>query len=144
MPIQLLPALIVQSAHAKTARVKVITQAAAKAIIVANQTPSHSNRTNTTRTVDFFTESKQVEEVFFHFWKCLKDLKNNNNNKTQTCCNLCFVCRSCGHDGATVQGGKGWLYCHAGFVSTFSGESRHGLPSTISSFSYAKVIKKKY
>lgn len=45
MPIQLLPALITQSAHAKTARVKVITQAAAKAIIVANQTPSHSNRT---------------------------------------------------------------------------------------------------
>lgn len=67
MPIQLLPVLITQSAHAKTARVKVITQAAAKAIIVANQTPSHSNGTNTTRTVDFFTESKQVEEVFIFF-----------------------------------------------------------------------------
>lgn len=40
MPIQSTPALITQSAYAKTARVKVITQAAAKAIIVANQTPS--------------------------------------------------------------------------------------------------------
>lgn len=54
MPIQSTPALITQSAYAKTARVKVITQAAAKAIIVANQTPSHSNRINTTRTVYFF------------------------------------------------------------------------------------------
>lgn len=62
--------------------------------------------------------------------------------KQKTCCTLYFVCRSCGYDGVPpwVQKGKGWLYCHAVFLSTYSRESRHFFPSTPFQLSKGNLI----
>lgn len=73
MPIQLTPALITKSSYAKTARVKLITQEAAKAIIVAYQTPSHSDGINTTRTVYFFRVKHKWGFVCRTGFKALKN-----------------------------------------------------------------------
>lgn len=60
MPVQIQPSAdYLNGTYKKQPQVKVIIQAGAKAIIVANQTPSQSG----TKSLPLFTEAKRVEVV---------------------------------------------------------------------------------